>query len=77
MAHHLDRRLGVGGLALGLEPRHDLGRIAFAQQRPRVLARDALDQGGDVAIEPDRDAALEDQRARRRLDEGAAAGRQK
>src|SRR4029453_12647100 len=42
--------------------------------RPIALARDAFDQGLDIAVEPDRDAALEDQRAGLGIDEGTAAG---
>ena len=49
-------------------------RIRRLQQRAVVLAAHALQQGLEIRVEPDRDAALGDPLARARIEKGAAAG---
>ena len=64
----------INGVADGGEFAEHLARIAVLEQRTVAAAPDAFDQRRDVGVEPDTAAALQDQRARLVIDEGAAAG---
>src|SRR3546814_1226890 len=77
-----------GGLAADVKVRFGVDRISYPgeilekregflvpEQRAVVAPGHALGEGLDVGVEPDDDAALQDQRSRFVIDEGATAGR--
>ncbi len=69
-----DIGLGIDRIALLDQAAHHAFRVGALQQRTgRPLAHPAH-QHVEIGLEPDRDGAVADQRARLRLDEGAAAG---
>ncbi len=68
-------RLGVDGISrLGELAEQGEGVLA-GEQRPVPAASHPPGQGLDLGLEPDGDAAVEDQSPRLRIHEGAAAGR--
>src|SRR3546814_3441783 len=84
----VDRPLMGGGLAADVKVRFGVDRISYPgeilekregflvpEQRAVVAPGHALGEGLDVGVEPDDDAALQDQRSRFVIDEGATAGR--
>ncbi len=76
-AGHVQFGLGVGGVARGGQLLQHLPRVAAGEHRPVLAARDAAQQRGHPAFEPDRErAGGMDGAARAALREGAAARRQ-
>ena len=76
------RAAADGEMRLGVDRVADLGelaeqgeRVLALEQGPVAAAADPLGQRLDLGVEPDRDAAREDQRPRLGVHEGAAAGR--
>ena len=74
IGHDMDMGLRIAVAALFLQLRQNLGRIASAQERPGVAPTGTFYQSFEIAIEPYRNPLVEDERARIRIDEGAAAG---
>ncbi len=68
--------LRVAGGALGEKGLKNGARVAPGDERPVVAAGHPLDQKVDRGIEPDGGCPRDDERARARIDEGAAAGSQ-
>ncbi len=66
--------LGIDGVADLDELAEDLGRVAVGEERAVAARRDAADEGGERAAEPDGDASLADGVAGGAVHEGAAAG---
>src|SRR3546814_4841025 len=69
-------RLGIDGVADRGEFAEHLAWVAILEQRAVAAPADALDEGRDVGVEPQRQAVLQDQCACLVVDEGAAAGRE-
>src|SRR3546814_5306661 len=68
-------RLGIDGVADRGEFAEHLAWVAILEQRAVAAPADALDEGRDVGVEPQRQAVLQDQCTCLVVDEGAAAGR--
>src|SRR3546814_15824280 len=71
-----DMRLGIDGVAGRGEFAEHLPRIAVLEQRAVAAPRDALNQCRNIGVEPDRQAVLQDPRARLVIDEAPAAVRE-
>src|SRR3546814_14838311 len=69
-------RLGIDGVADRGEFAEHLAWVAILEQRAVAAPADALDEGRDVGVEPQRQAVIQDQFACRVVDEGADAGRE-